>query len=369
MPFDKEEDQGQETQVDVDLDAAQAEISSELFGQGDDEEGKPAGDEGDDQSAGEGSETDGEGAVAGTEDQAPPHSETVEGENSAEVQELGAPKTWNNEELATWATIPQEIQAQIAPILERREQDFLNGITQYKQAAEVGAAYSKVVEPYAPILAAENVDPVGLFQSFAANHYLFSRGTQEQKVELAARLLEGYNIPLEPLLEHIASGMEAGGGVAHDPAYRELKAELDGLKQTLTSVGARETEATRTRIQNEIETFATAKDDKGNLVHPYFDEVAADIQNLFAAGLAKDLNEAYDKAVYANPATRQKEIDRLTAERTSSLTAEQNKRKQKIAESTGDHVKTTSKPRDGTVAKGSIDDTLQETMEAIKARG
>jgi hypothetical protein len=53
-----------------------------------------------------------------------------------------------------------------------------------------------VVAPYAPILAAEGVDPVQMFQSFAANHYLLSRGTDAQKVEIAAALFKGYKIPL-----------------------------------------------------------------------------------------------------------------------------------------------------------------------------
>jgi hypothetical protein len=65
-------------------------------------------------------------------------------------------------------------------------------------------------------------------------------------------------------------------------------------------------------VVKEIDAFAA------DPAHPYFDELANDITKLFEAGLAKDLPEAYEKAVYANPTTRQKEIDRLTAEKTSA---------------------------------------------------
>jgi hypothetical protein len=364
MPFEKD----QETQVEIDMDAAQADISSELFGQGDDEESddqKPAGEEDDD--SGEATPTVEE--TSSPQPDAEKQPEVVpptEGDNSAEVQAAGAPKTWNKEELATWATVPKEIQDKLTPILERREQDFFNGISQYKGMAERGQAYESVVEPYRPILAAENIDPVGLFQSFSANHYILSRGTEEQKVELAARMLEGYNIPLQGLLEYIAEG---GGQQIKDPQYQQLEQRFNELNNRLSAEDTRRAEEQRTRISQEIETFASAKDDKGAPLHPYFDEVAQDIQQLFAAGAAKTLEEAYDKAVYANPTTRQKEIDRLTAERTSSLTSQSEQRRKKVADSTADNVTTTSKPRDGTVPKGSIDDTLQETMAAIEARG
>jgi hypothetical protein len=93
------------------------------------------------------------------------------------------------------------------------------------------------------------------------------------------------------------------------------------------------------------------------------------LPSFFEAGLAKDLPEAYEKAVYANPTTRQKEIDRLTAEKTSAkLTPKRISVKTKVASSTADQIRTTPKSRDGTVPTGSMDDTLSETLAAIQSR-
>jgi hypothetical protein len=50
----------------------------------------------------------------------------------------------------------------------------------------------------------KNVDPVQMFQSFASNHYLLSRGTDAQKVDIAAALFKGYKIPLVDFLNHFA---------------------------------------------------------------------------------------------------------------------------------------------------------------------
>lgn len=358
---DDPEKEVEETQ-DIDLEAAQAEISSELFGQGG-EEGEDNAPEGEEEQSSEKDPKPDDAAAPSP--QSDDEAKAVEGEvveeNSDNVQALGAPKTWNKEELATWATIPDAEKAKLVPILERREADFLNGISQYKGMAERGQAYETVVEPYRPILAAENVDPVQLFQSFASNHYLLSRGTPEQKVQLAANLLSGYNIPLVDLLNHIA---DSGGEVKPaDPEVTALKKEIEELKSGFTARQTQEAEAMMERLGKEIDDFRADKE-----AHPYFDEVADDITRLFETRQAANLTEAYEKAVYLNPVTRQKEIDRLTAESASKREAEAEEKRKKVADSQADRVKTTPKSRDGTVPTGSMDDTLNETMAAIRSR-
>lgn len=335
------------TQSDFDMEAATADISSDLFGQGEEENAAATDKE----------PIEGEAVSGDITEAPPPQEEKPVEENSAEVQAVGAPKTWNKEELATWATLPKETQDALAPILARREEDFLNGITQYKSAADLGIRYSQVVEPYAPILAAENIDPIQLFQSFAANHYLLSRGTPDQKIALAATMLENYNIPLAQLLEYIAEGP-----APVDPKYAALEKEINELKGKVTTRETAETDHIRQRLSTEIEQFAN------DPAHSHFNELANDIQKLFNAGLAANLQEAYDKALWARPDLRQQELDRLTAEKLAAEKAEEAKRREKVRKSTGDHVTALPKQRDGTIPKGSMDDTLNETMATISSR-
>ena len=348
----------EETQSEFDTDTALADISSELFRQGNDEEISD-----DKTTEGEGDELSGKPSadVADASPQpviAPEPTEIpAADENATEVQEVGAPKTWTKEALATWATIPERAQQEIL----KREDDFLKGITQYKTAADIGMSYSKVVEPYAPILAAENIDPVQMFQSFAANHYLLTRGTPQQKIELAANMLSGYQIPLADLLNYIADTDVDLNPV--DPRVQSLEKELAEVKNLVSTANKRQTDAATDAISREIDAFAA------DPAHPYFDELAGDIQKLFGSGLASSLQEAYDKAVFANPETRQKEIDRLTAEKLSAANDKAEIRKDKITKSTAADVILTPKSRDGTIPKGSIDDTLEETMAAIQSRG
>lgn len=332
------------TQPELDVSASIAEISSELFGQaGNDEEKSEA--------AGEAGTpaVDAEAAV-----ESPPTGEEASEANSAEVQALGAPETWTKEAIEGWATIPPRQQQEIL----KREADMHRGLEQYKVAAEIGTRYESVVEPYKALLAAEGLDPVDMFNGFAANHYLLSRGTPEQKVQLAANMLSHYGIDLENLIDYV------GDQIIHptDPRIEALEREVQSLRgnarqQTITS----QKEAQEAAL-TEIEAFAQ------DPAHPYFNELVADIAKLMEAKVAMTLSEAYEKAVYANPVTRQKELDRLTAVKQAKVEAEEQARKDKLAKSQAANVTAQTHHRDGTVPLGSMDDTLNATLAAIKAR-
>lgn len=53
-----------------------------------------------------------------------------------------------------------------------------------------------------------------------------------------------------------------------------------------------------------LQEFGAQKDEKGRRLHPYFDVVSAQMQNLLQAGLAGDLEAAYAQAVWLNPEVR-----------------------------------------------------------------
>lgn len=337
---------GTDIQPTIDTASALADISNDLFGQGGDFEKGPTG-------AVEGTEADAPGKPSPVDAQ--PQSQPNPEDNSQAVQELGAPKTWTKEAIAEWAAVPPRVQQEIL----KREEDALKGITQYKSAAEGFQRYDSVVEPYRAALTEANIDPVQLFQSFAANHYLLSRGTEDQKLELASNLISGYGIDLNKLISFIGDRMVN----PPDPRLSSLEQENARLRQESEARKAEETKATAERLNSEIEAFAN---DPAN---PYFNELVDDIAKLFETGQATNLKEAYEKAVYLNPVTRQKELDRLAGEKAKSLTAEEQQRRDRHGRFTAADVTLDPKSRNGTVPVGSIDDTLAETLAAIKARG
>lgn len=351
---------GHEDTVDLDMDAAIADISDSLFGQ-DESGGGPEG---------KTVEQPEKVAETPTSDPAPaaqtdpakaaetpdPNAAKPEGENTQAVQDTGAPKTWTKEAIAEWAAVPPRVQQEIL----KREQDMFQGLEQYREKAELGGRYDKVVEPFKAVLAAEQVDPVQLFEAFAGNHYLLTRGTPEQKLSLAANMLSHYGI--DPTALVMAIGKNEPDPNA-DPRIAAMEKEIAELRSGQASREQQELNAKREAFEREVNEFANNPDNH------YFAEVANDIANLLKTGAATSLPQAYEMAVYSNPGTRAKELDRLASERAAAVKEAEAARVQSAEAAQAVNVKTTTKTRDGTMPVGSLDETLEETMRNINARG
>lgn len=340
-----QEAQIETTDEELDTDAALAEISSDLFGQ--EKEGEKV--DGDDASVPEGEKPTDASSVVET----PPQDEVKPDQNQEQVQEIGAPKTWTKEALGEWAKIPPRAQQEIL----KREEDMHTGLAQYREKAELGTQYDKVVEPYRAGLAAENINPVELFNAFAGNHYLLSRGTPEQKLEIAANLVGHYGIDITQLVAHLGSQPQV------DPAIKELKEHISQLEGKLTTREQSEADAARTEFTRQVEEFSS---DPENV---YFNDVASDMTTLLKSRAAGSLQEAYEKAIWLNPVTRAKEQARLTAEATDLAKTQAAERAKQAKDATSADVKTSAKDRNGTVPVGSLDDTLKETLDKIQSRG
>lgn len=338
----------------LDISAGVADIASELFGQGDESEGPTT--------------LDGEDATSGVTptgtDGAPPQTGTsaeakggdqqspVEGAEAG-TEAPAAPSTWSKEASAKWEGLDPDIKAEIL----KREQDIFAGLEQYKSRAEIGDRYEGVIAEFRPVLDAEGVDPVELFGNFSANHYLLSRGTPEQKLTIATNLMAHYGIDIEQVQQRL------NNIPAVNPEVEALKAKIAELETGVNTITTERQTQVRATFAQQVEAFAF------DPAHPYFEEVSEDIAIFLKSGVSKTLEEAYEKAVYANPVTRQKEIDRLTAEKLTSAQEQEKIRNDKKARLQANNVNTIPKSANGTVPVGSMDDTLNATLAAIEARG
>lgn len=113
--------------------------------------------------------------------------------------------------------------------------------------------------------------------------------------------------------------------------------------------------------RKEIETFAA---DPAN---PHFEEVSNDMVTLLQGGVCKTLPEAYEKAVWANPVTRAKEIARQQAEATRKAQETEAAKVAAARKATAANVRTSAKSGSATAPLGSIDDTLNETLAKIRS--
>jgi hypothetical protein len=116
-----------------------------------------------------------------------------------------------------------------------------------------------------------------------------------------------------------------------------------------------------------VTSFADAKDEKGNAKHPYFDECHEDIVAYINAG--HTLEKAYEKAVYANPVTRAKELARLQTESAAALRAKAKKEAEDARNGRSTNVNSKDTRRAPTAPRtGKWEDGMEDILKDIKAR-
>jgi hypothetical protein len=260
-----------------------------------------------------------------------------------------APKTWRAEAAASWTSLPEAARAEIL----KREDDIFRGIEGYKADAAFGKSFKTALDPFLPTLSQHGIDPAAQVSRLMQAHHTLALGTAEQKSALFQRLASDYGVDL---------GQLSSEAPFVDPAVASLRAELASVKSTLSMAEqARESAATK-EMEKTVSSFAA---DPANL---HFAEVANDMAILLKSGVCGDLKSAYERAIWANPATRAKEIIRQQTESQKALDAERAAKLAEAKRSSAANVRTRAKQGGDTTPKGSMDETLEAAYAAITSR-
>ena len=266
-----------------------------------------------------------------------------------------APKSWPKEMHDHWGKTPPEVQK----YWETREKQMLEGLDQYKGAAQFGKAIQDVVTPYQHILQSQGVDAPRAVGALLQAHQRLTMGTVESRRAAYEEL--GRNLGLHT--PTYANGDATGTAQAPppiDPRVQSLEERFNQIQQTLTAQQQAALDTARTKAAQDVEAFAS------DPAHALFDECADDIVRFVQQGAS--LQEAYDKAVWANPVTREKQMQ--TRLQTEAEKARERARldalpKKKAA---GANVRGRETQRTPTEPLGSMEDTMRETLAKLKAR-
>jgi hypothetical protein len=263
-----------------------------------------------------------------------------------------APKSWPKDMHDHWGTMPKEAQ----DYWTVREKQMLDGLEQYKGDAGYGKQMKDAIAPYTALIQAQGIEAPQAVQTLLNAHYKLSVSNPTQKAEYFQTLAKQYGVDL--------SGVSPQEGQQQvDPMVRQLQDELHSIKQVIQHGNQQQLDAERNKIQNEVNTFAS--DPK----HAYFDEVSDEIVALLKGGAT--LEDAYEKAVWANPVTRQKEMSRVQTEQQAALKtkaiaeAEAKRKAASVNIRNRDSQRTPTGPR---ATMNGLDSALRETMREIKSR-
>lgn len=261
-----------------------------------------------------------------------------------------APKSWAKEMHESYLKLDPSIQDYI----DQREESMHRGIEQYKEFNEFGRQMNQAIAPYRDLIQREGIDAPRAVQALMNAHKILRESAPAQKTEYFMRLAKDYGVSLDgnQEVEQI------------DPTVKALMDKVSNLEGSLNQRQQAERDAAYKSVTSEVEAFAADK------AHPYFDEVSDDIVMLLKTGI--DLKEAYEKAVWANPVTRQKEISRIQTEQEKSIrekaiaTAEAKKKAASTTIRNRDTQRTPTEAKRATMRN--LDDALRETQREINSR-
>jgi hypothetical protein len=261
------------------------------------------------------------------------------------------PKAWKPDYTELWNSLP-ETHAAIKDEALRREDDFHRGIEGYKSNAALGERFNKLLEPYAAILTQYNVNPDQLVGNLLQAQMSLALGKPEDRISLMRRLLSDYKIDPRTLVE---------GAPEPDAALGALHERLGSIESALTQQQAEALSNRRAAIASEVEAFAKA--------HEHFAALQDEISVILQGNPKATLQDAYDQAVWMNPATREKVLAAKAKADADAAAEATRKHAEDAARASKGSIRTPSRSASPTAPAGTMDDTMKETLAAIHARG
>lgn len=267
------------------------------------------------------------------EEPAAPETQPV-AEEKPETQEKAAteaPATWKAEDKETFKGLPAEAQQFLLRRHGEMEADYTRKMQQHSALVRDYEPIRQHFEPFQQQMRAAGMTPLSLITGWSqAEQTLVD---PQRNVSFAKDIIDRYRIDKAQLARALGftPATSAGGETPPPPEGSqlivlppELQRQLDqltqGHQQVTQLLTAQQQAAQREaegRAMNTIEAFRNAKDPSGNLLHPHFDELEFDMVELWkiaqAQGQQLTLDDVYDRAVWANTSTRQKQLEAQNA--------------------------------------------------------
>lgn len=252
-----------------------------------------------------------------------------------------APLSWKKD----MAELYGALEAPMQDYIKERENQMKEGLEKDRGDANLGRLMRDTMSPYSDMLKRANIDEPTAIKALLGNHFQMMNASPEQKNALLHKYAKSYGVTMD-------------GAPTPNAEMDALRGELNGIKQHLSTAQQKTLQDTRAKVSSDIEKFA--KD------HEHFDDLSDDIAKFIQAGY--ELNDAYDAALWANPVTRQAELERQSKEK---ATEDKAKAKQEAADAKkakAVNIKNRDTDKTPTAPKGTMEDTMRDTFREIQNR-
>ena len=261
-------------------------------------------------------------------------------EDEPASQAIAPPASWSDAEKAHWTSLSRDAQETIL----RRERDIDKALAERANESQAVAPLREVLAPYQSKHAMMGMSDAEAVRRLLIAQEMLEKDPDRAFPELARAF--GYDLRrLAPQLTQQTPPQQQQQQQFRDPRVDEL----------LTTMQQREQQQALAAVE------AFGKDP----AHPHFADVRSHMGTLLQSGAATDLQDAYDKAVWATPSVREK----LLAERERSAQAErETAAKQKAAEARRASVSVRDNASAGGTGAAAAAASLREELERAWAQ-
>lgn len=291
---------------------------------------------------------DDKGRFAKTEGEAEPVAEPVAETTEAapvtvppELQRLGLRK----DEAEAFSQAPEVLKQAFL----RRSDEMHKGLEQFRTKAQFGHDMEQAITPFMNTITQLGVHPAQAVQKLMTADHNLRYGSAAQKQQMIMQIAQDYGVDLnfDP------------ASVPHvDPNVSALQQQIQQLQGWIHQRTEAENQRERATLNSEIAKFAS---DPAN---SYFEQVKAEMIPFLQSGISSTLQDAYERAIYSNPAIRAQVLAKQQADAEAKRKAEAVQKAQDAKRAAVVNV-----PRRGAIAAarpvGSMDDTIRETARSL----
>jgi hypothetical protein len=214
-------------------------------------------------------------------------------EQAASLNAPPMPNSWSKEKAETWSKLDPSAREYIA----QREIEVQRGFAKQAEKFAPYQAMDQLFAPYADKMKASGMNPVQAVQRLLNAQRILDTNP----VHGLAWLARSYGIDVNSIPQQVAQMQAQTAQV--DPRVETALQRVERLEAELQERQEAERQSLNSSILSEIDTFrASGK-------HPFFEDVRVEMAELITIGSAANLNDAYERAVWANPTTRAKLIE------------------------------------------------------------
>lgn len=274
----------------------------------------------------------------------PVEAEPVEPVVPPELQKLGLRK----DESEAFAKASPEVQQAFI----RRSQEMHQGFEQYREKAQFGDAMLQAINPHLQTIQSLGVHPSVAVAKLLDADKALRFGSAQQKTQFLTQLARDYGVDLGQAQEFAANQPQIS------PDVEALQRQVSQMQQYIQQKEQAQEWQQRETLNSTISAFASNPD------HKHFEAVRNEMAGLLQAGLAPDLDKAYEMAIYANPTIRAQVLAEQQANADKTRQAEATRKANDARKAAAVNV-----TRKGTLpaAKpiGTMDDTIRETAARL----